>query len=79
MKAASLSKRRYLGSRSLYVIPKQTDNFARPFRHRHEKEAPFKMTRYNEPSHGITVHSFTGHIELQQTAQHRVFNTLIND
>lgn len=33
MKAASLSNRRYLESRSLYVIPKQTDNFARQFRH----------------------------------------------
>lgn len=79
MKAASLSNRRYLESRSLYVIPKQTDNFARPFRHWHEKEGPIEMTSYAEPSHRITGQSFTMLIKLHQTTQCKVFNTLIND
>lgn len=79
MKAASLSNRRYLETRSLYVIPKQTDNFARPFRHWHEKEGPIEMTSYAEPSHRITGQSFTMLIKLHQTTQCKVFNTLIND
>lgn len=74
-----LSNRRYLESRSLYVIPKQTDNFARPFRHWHEKEGPIEMTSYAEPSHRITGQSFTMLIKLHQTTQCKVFNTLIND